>query len=416
MRKNTFFSQALRSGSLKKEYQIIWRFFYNNILAYLFLYIQNVLINRYMPTEYLGPFSYNQSLLILFTSVYSIEVYSVYLRYIGYCNEKELLKVSRKILSIASLLFLLTTLIYFKSAYYIVFFGYMWMRERLYFFRSKMDINTYGRIKMLQYFLSICFLIILILTGNINHETLLAGIGTSYLILSIVYNFNNKSKKAAISEDLPIVSEKEIIKYALPLSFNAIVVWVLGAADQMLIDKYLDVFTLTYYSVGFRIINVIRIGIGVIMEYWPRFYFERMEKRDYNAIKFMYMIFMVIVAILCIGMIIFSEQLYWLMGASQYSHMRWMYCILALSEMFRLWGAINMTFQSYIKNNTINVICLSVLGGAKLFVNWLNIENKGVLILLNTTLLCYLIYFLSSIYFGCFKERQYKYNRTRKHL
>ncbi len=416
MRKATFFPKALKGESLKKEYQIIWRFFYNNIFAYIFLYIQNVLINRYMPTEYLGSFSYNQSLLILFTSVYSIEVYSVYLRYIGYCNEKELLKVSRKILFIASLLFCITAILYFKSVYYIWFLGYMWMRERLYFFRSKMDINTYGRIKLLQYFISICFLIILILTGNINHKTLLAGIGISYLILSFLYNFNGKSKNADVSDDLPIVSEKEIIKYALPLSFNAIMVWVLGAADQMLIDKYLDALTLTYYSVGFRIINVIRIGIGVIMEYWPRFYFERMENHDYNAIKFMYMIFMAIVAILCIGTIIFSEQLYWLMGASQYSHMRWMYCVLALSEMFRLWGAINMTFQSYIKNNSINVICLSFLGGVKLFINWMNIENKGVFILLNSTCLCYLIYFFCSIYFGCFKERQFKWNYTHKHL
>lgn len=75
-----------------------------------------------------------------------------------------------------------------------------------------------------------------------------------------------------------------------------------------------------------------------------------------------------------------------------------------------------MTFQSYIKNNSINVICLSFLGGVKLFINWMNIENKGVFILLNSTCLCYLIYFFCSIYFGCFKERQFKWNYTHKHL
>ncbi|MDD4321761.1 MAG: hypothetical protein PHH31_09505 [Acidaminococcaceae bacterium] len=404
---NGYFKQ-IKNGSLKGEFGIVWKFFYNNLLAYILLYLQNVLINRYMPLESLGQFSYGQSMMILFSSVYSMEVYSAYLRFIGCNNEKELVGIVRKVLFIASALFSVTVLIYFRLPLYILFFGYMWMRERLYFFRAKMDISTYGRIKIFQYLLSIFILFILIIFNGLNEKSMLVGISISYLAVSLVYNFNDKAKKIIkLEDDLPAVETKEIIRYALPLSFNAIVVWLLGAADQMLIDRYLDAMTLTYYSVGFRIINVIRIGTGVIMEYWPRFYFERMGRRDYSAVKIMHIIFMGVVAALCVGTIVFSKPLYWLMGASQYSDMRWMFSMLAAAELFRQWGSINITFQSYMKNTSINVLCLSVLGGIKLIINWMFIKEAGVSILFHTTLGCYFLYYMCSLYFGSWKERQY---------
>jgi O-antigen/teichoic acid export membrane protein len=269
-----------------------------------------------------------------------------------------------------------------------------------------MDITTYGRIKIFQYAFSIVLIAILAYTNLMNHKTVLIAIGLSYVIVSIIYMFNNKAKRVTVVNDnLPSLNIKEIFKYALPLAFNAIVVWVLGAADQMLIDNYLDSLTLTYYSVGFRIINVIRIGVGVIMEYWPRFYFERMEKKEYSAIRMMKIIFLGFVMVLCLGTALLSKPLYIVMGASKFVDMRWMFCYLALAELFRQWGAISFTFQSFMKNTSINVIVLSILGIAKLIINWLTIKSFGVNILFYTTLGCYFLYFLISLYFGLYKEK-----------
>lgn len=400
--------EKLTGNSLRSEFSVIWKFFYNNVIAYVLLYAQNVLINHYMPTESLGQYSYTQSLLILFTSIYSMEAYSAYLRFIGITNEKNLLKRVRQILFIASVLFSITVFAFFESPFYILFVGYMWMMERLYFFRSKMDITTYGRIKIMQYAFSIFFIGGLIVTKLLNHQTVLIVIGLSYVVVSVLYTFNSKAKRiTAVEDDLPQVKTGEIVKYALPLSFNAIVVWVLGAADQMLIDNFMDPLTLTYYSVGFRIINVIRIGVGVIMEYWPRFYFERMEKREYSAVRIMKILFLGVVTVLCLGTVIFSKQLYWLMGASKYADMRWMFCYLAIAEMFRQWGAILITYQSFMKNTSINVICLSVLGFAKFIANWFTINSMGVNVLFYSTLICYFLYFLASMYFGFYRERKY---------
>ena len=327
---------------------------------------------------------------------------------LGLLMKKKLLKRVRQILFIASVLFSITVFAFFESPFYILFVGYMWMMERLYFFRSKMDITTYGRIKIMQYAFSIFFIGGLIVTKLLNHQTVLIVIGLSYVVVSVLYTFNSKAKRiTAVEDDLPQVKTGEIVKYALPLSFNAIVVWVLGAADQMLIDNFMDPLTLTYYSVGFRIINVIRIGVGVIMEYWPRFYFERMEKREYSAVRIMKILFLGVVTVLCLGTVIFSKQLYWLMGASKYADMRWMFCYLAIAEMFRQWGAILITYQSFMKNTSINVICLSVLGFAKFIANWFTINSMGVNVLFYSTLICYFLYFLASMYFGFYRERKY---------
>lgn len=390
---------------LKEEFKVIWRFFINNFFAYLLLYVQNVLINRFMPVESLGQYSYVQSILTLLVSVCSMEIYSSYLRFIGFSHERSLLRSVRTILAIASLLFILLSLIGFQEPMYVLFFGSMWMSERLYFFRAKMDIKTYGRIKIIQYAISLAALAALITAKCLNEKTVLLAIGSSYCFVAIFYTFCDKARKFAKAEDeLPAARVSELVKYALPLSFNAIVVWLLGAADQMLINKYLDAVTLTYYSVGFRIITVIRIGTGIIMEYWPRFYFEKMEKRQYGLMKTLYKIFLFVVALLCIGTIVFSKYIYIIMGASNYLDYRWMFCILALSEMFRQWGAINMTYQSYVKNNVINVVILAVLGVIKLGTNWLCIAEYGVDILLKSTLICYVMYFAFSLYFGYYKQ------------
>lgn len=397
-----------RNSTLKGEFFVIWKFFYNNVFAYILLYAQNYLINRYMPLESLGQYSYTQSLLVLFASMYSMEVYSAYLRFVGINNEKTLRKVIRRILIVASALFGITILLFFDSPFYILFVGWMWMRERMFFFRAKLDITTYGRIKIIQYVLSIISIGILLKINRLDHETLLMSMGVSYLFVATIYTFNNKAKESANDEySLPLIKSKEIVNYALPLSFNAIVVWILGAADQMLIDKYMDSLTLTYYSVAFRIIGVIRIGVSVIMEYWPRFYFERMDRQDYDAVKTMKKIFLVVITVLCLGTVIFSKYIYFFMGAADYVDMCWMFMYLAFAEMFRQWGAVLMTFQSFMKNTYINVISLAALGGCKLVVNWLMIEDEGVNILFWSTIICYFCYFVLSIYYGKYKEIEY---------
>lgn len=390
---------------LREEFKVIWQFFINNFFAYLLLYAQNVLINRFMPLEALGQYSYVQSVLALLISVCSMEIYSSYLRFVGFYSEKSLIKSVRVILAIASLLFILLSFIRFKEPMYILLFGSMWMSERLYFFRAKTHIRTYGRIKLTHYAIVLMALIALIVTNCLNEKTVLLAIGSSYCIVALFYTFPCKAESSTGSKDeLMVVKASELVKYALPLSFNAIVVWLLGAADQMLINKCLDATTLTYYSVGFRIITVIRIGTGIIMEYWPRFYFEKMENKQYELMKILYKIFIFIVMLLCVGTIMFSKYIYIIMGASSYLDYRWMFCVLALSEMFRQWGAINMTYQSYVKNNIINVVILTVLGVIKLGTNWLCITSYGVVILLKSTLICYILYFILSLYFGYYKE------------
>ena len=128
--------EKLTGNSLRSEFSVIWKSFYNNVIAYVLLYAQNVMISRYMPTESLGQYSYTQSLLILLTSIYSMEAYSAYLRFIGITNEKKLLKRVRQILFIGSVLFSITVFAFFESPFYILFVGYMLMRVRMTFFRS----------------------------------------------------------------------------------------------------------------------------------------------------------------------------------------------------------------------------------------------------------------------------------------
>ena len=398
------------NDDFKGELRIIWQFFYNNFLAYILFYLQSYLINRYMPQESLGQFSYAQSMLMFFCSVYSMEVYSAYLRFIGVNSDKSLLQITRRTLSVASLLFGITVIWYFKSPIYLLFFAYMWMFERLYFFRAKLDIKTYGLIKILQHLISVSILVWLIMLNQLNEKTMLFALGVSYGIVALLYNFNGKARQYTdIEANLPSVPTKDILRYCVPMSFNAIVIWLLGAADQMLINIYLDPMTLTYYSVAFRVIAVIRLGVGIVMEYWPRFYFESMVNMAYEKMRTMKVIFLCFVILLCGCSVWLSAPLYHVMGASQYVQARWMFSMLAIAEAFRVCGSILITYQAFIKNTIINIACLSILSSGKLLVNWLFINQFGVRLLLYTTITCYVLYFICALFFGVYKERKYIY-------
>ena len=394
-------------ASLKSEFSVIWKFFYNNALAYLMLYLQNFLINRYMPTEAIGQFSYCQSILTLLVSVYSMEIYSSYLRFMGYTNNQSLIDLIKKVMIVASALFSISVLWFFREPGYILFFGFMWMQERLYFFRSKLQINLYGQVKIIQYLLSLLSIGALIYYNSLNERTLLICIGLSYVLVAIFYNYYGSKDTCDNTTSLDNVNAKEVFQYAVPLSFNAIVVWILGAADQMLIDCYLDNTTLAYYSVAFRIIGIIRIGSGVILEYWPRFYFERMETKDFHSVKQMQFLFLCFVTLLSLGSMYFADYLYIILGASAYTNNSWMFFLLALAEMFRQWGSIGITFQSFKKNTVINISCLSILGISKLVFNCMYIDEYGVIILFYSTIACYFLYLLCGLYFGILRERHY---------
>jgi O-antigen/teichoic acid export membrane protein len=343
-----------------------------------------------------------------------MEAYSTYLRFWGYYDDKRLIQIVRRVLLVASILFSITVILFFDSVAYILFFAFLWVQERLYFFRAKVDIKTYGRIKILQNILITLFTTALIFSRLITYKNVLLAYGFSYLIVAIIYNIiGGKSTKYDVKSKPLVV--KDIFKYSMPLSFNAVVVWLIGAADQVLINQYLDTMTLTNYSVAFRLLGVVRLATGVIMEYWPRFYIERIEKRQSIAIQKMRNLFCAYIIIISVGTALFSGVLYYIMGASSYSGTKWIYVALSIAEIFRIIGSINMTFLSYKNNTSINVICLSVISVTKFLINMLLIHSYGVEVLLLTTLIGYVVYFGLSIYFGRLPEKRFLVNEENKY-
>lgn len=408
--KNILYKIYYSVSILGDERKVLLGFVQTNLGVYLFMYVQNYLINRFMPNAELGMFSYYQSLLILFAGIYSMESYSSYLRFVDFQSDKSLLRINRIILIIASLALSLTVILFFESWYLVLFVGYMWFRERVYFFRAKLDIATYGRIKILQYLLSTLYVILLIGTKRMSCNLLLAGIGGSYCLVAAIYNCNYSSRIITDNnnkKNLPSVKIKDILQISFPLAVNSIVTWLLHSADQMLINKFLDVSILTQYSVALRNISIINLCISIIMEYWPRFYFENMEKGCFKKIRVMKRIFIAGIIFLEVSMAVCSGVVYQIMGAGQYIDSKRMFVLLLAANCFQTLASINMTYQTYMKNTSLYVICLSILSILKYVTNYKFIIKCGINFILITTVICYFLYFLCSIYWGCVKERQY---------
>lgn len=395
----------------KKEYnndfQILCVFAVNNIFVYVLIYIQNVLINKYMLPGDLGLFSYNQTILNLMVGVYSLEAYSAYLRFVGYYSYQDIVRKVRVILLVASVLFVATSVVVWKSFAYLLFFFFIWYRERMYFFRATSRIKKYGLVKIIQGLLLLLMLFILIHFNLLNHKSLILCYGLSYLITTLIFCRDGVNSNDIVLEPTIPLDNRKILRYIIPLGFSAIVVWLLGAADQLLINQFLGPVDLTNYSVAFRLLGIVRLGTGIIMEYWPRFYIEKIETRDLSSLKKMRFLFVVVVILISLGSAIFSKMFYFILGASAYSSSRLLYSVLSIGEAFRILASILMTFQSYKNNTSISIGCLGAIGILKFAINLFFIQHTGVWFLVVSTVVGYFIYFICAIFFGWLPERKF---------
>jgi O-antigen/teichoic acid export membrane protein len=84
--------KKLGLSTLNGELRILLTFLYNNAAVYVLIYLQNYIVNQYMPSDQYGLYSYNQTLLMLFVSVYSMDAYGSYLRFLGFYDENKVVK------------------------------------------------------------------------------------------------------------------------------------------------------------------------------------------------------------------------------------------------------------------------------------------------------------------------------------
>lgn len=396
-----------------KDMKIVKLFVQGNIFVYILIYVQTVLINTGLSPYDLGKFSYHQSLFMVIISVISLTIYSSHLRFLGFVDTNKLLNLIRKVLTIATFLFVVIVLVIWGEWRFIAFAGLMWFNEQLYYFRSLSRIKLYTAMKFIQHTIMICFIGVLLILKQANYETILLATGLTYIAAYAL--FYRKRKKCPIEKQVKEeFSTKDIFKYCAPAAGTVVSLYMLAAADQILINAYLLPSDLSDYAMAFRTLLIIQLFTSFFMDYWPRFYFENAPNRNYGYIKKMGFGFKTAITVFSVLCILLAVPIYYIMGAQAYvGQSVVIFSLLVFGEIFRVFGSINMTYRSFKKQAIYNLTILGGLGVIKLIIGYLFIEEYGITILLYTTVGSYITYWVLSYFLSVRAEKKFMLSNER---
>jgi O-antigen/teichoic acid export membrane protein len=358
------------------------------------------------PTD-LGKYSYYLSLLTVILSVMSLTIYGAYLRFLGFVNTKKLIRFAKLVLIIATIGYSIVVIILWKKLAFIPLLGIIWFNEELYFFRSLSRIRLYTMMKFTRRVLVILLLLLFFIIDSINFEKMIFLTGLTYLTTYLVFRFFRSESDVHIIQKESF-KRKDILKYSMPGAVSVLSLYFLASADQVFINSYLTPLDLSNYAMALRTLAVIKLFSAVFMDYWPRFYYEKAKEKSHVEIKKMGLLFKVSIIAFSVFCIAVASPIYILLGAKAYiGQSTLIFSVLVFSEIFRVFGSINMTFRSFTKESIYNVTILGLLGLMKIGVNFLFIEKYGLTILLLSTITSYILYWLISIFVSVRAEKLY---------
>ena len=386
----------------------LFTFFY--FLNSCFIYAHNFGLNYFLPVEEMGTYSNLNSICNLLVSICSLEIYCVYLRFLDSGCNKNLRSQVNTVLLCAFFIYATVIFVAFKSFLLLPFFCFSLYRERLYYYRAKLQIVKYGVIQLVFYVISILMIITLFSLHILKGYNFIFSQGIIYGILYLLcicffrkVKENNRLDDHCKSKETPL---RDLLKYSVPGAVSGLFGWAIGAADQAFINAHLSVEIQAGFAVAFRTIGVIRILAGSFFEFWPRYYVQQIEKKALISLTKARSLFVLLYILSSLLMIYFAKFLYLLMGAGKYSGTVWIFQVLMVSEIFRVLGSLNVTYFSYILRGYLITIAFGVLGSLKLGANFFYNENLGVEFFVYSTVFIYVLFFLFSIS-ALFAERKH---------
>ncbi|QJP34913.1 hypothetical protein F0365_11180 [Nonlabens sp. Ci31] len=326
----------------------------------------SIIVNKNMTKEELGLYNYNKSLLEFAAYASSLLLYRGYLRFNITGNNISLFN-KVKFVNFIAFVFLEILAYYLTRSYWALLFPFfIFYEERLYFFRSLMIVKKVNFLKISSSLLSLSLLLIFLHFNFIEPNFVLFAYGLGF-ILALLFYFNKKK----IKKDFEIITWRKILFYSLPGLGAVIVRLSLDVSSQYLIKSEFDLIELSKYAIATRVLLSIKLFSSLLMMFFPILYFREIKIKNINFINRTRIMSLSLMLLIVILSIIFRNQIYWLMGASDYMEYSYMYSFLVISEFFfviaGLWGIYlsyalktHVTLLIYLLGAVFNIIILGL--------------------------------------------------------
>lgn len=386
-------------------------FIIGGVIAILLGYIANFLINRNLSKEDMGLFSYYYNLFGLLVTVFSINVYSTYLRFNTGKFNLEQLKKNVRLISVSAtvvlgiLIFIITRNVLISTYSFLILFN-----ERTYFFRSEKKIRQMNGIKYLSSSVLIVGLLYFVKFKELTFDKALLCYGFGYIISVIVGWFIERKNKNCVFinyDDKESISLNKLLKYSIPVTLTTIVSWFSHVSDQVIMKQFLSLTELGTYAISYRIIVVIQIFTSLFLMYYPMLYFEEADNNNYSLINKIRNSFIFILLLITVVLIFSREYVYILLGATQYLEFTNIFIYLVIVEFIRIVSGLFLSFRSYTLQTTYALFAILIPTICQLVLNIVFIPKFGVYFAAFTQVASALIYLLITIFIAIIPERKH---------
>lgn len=194
---------------------------------------------------------------------------------------------------------------------------------------------------------------------------------------------------------------KYALSFNLPLIPHYLSQIVLSHSDRIMIDKFCDTASVSYYSVAYSVAMVMLIFNSAVSQTMNPWIYRSIKDEKYDRIgKVSYTILIVIACLNFIAVSVGPEILS-IMAPASYSKAIWVIPPVTVSVYFTFLYNLFATFEYYYKK-TKWVMVASVVGAiTNIVLNAIFIPKFGFIAAGYTTLACYILYSVAHYYFMC---------------
>lgn len=220
---------------------------------------------------------------------------------------------------------------------------------------------------------------------------------TSMLLMEILfclpfYLKNINIKNIIKNKEEVFLYWKYLLKFQIPLVFHSLSYLVLGQADRIMIGNMVGTTETAIYSVAYSLASVLSIFQTSINQSFKPWRYQKLEERDYSAIKKVSNVLLIFMGIVIIAFILVAPEIMKLLFNSEYYDAIWIIPSVTLSVYFMFLYNIFTDIQSYYGETRyiafVSIICAIV----NIVLNYFAINMFGYIACGYTTLFSYILF------------------------
>jgi len=242
---------------------------------------------------------------------------------------------------------------------------------------------------VLPYLLAIfLFLVVDLRTANVFALTQSGVFAVSVLVLIVLMRRSKfKIKKAYTYLQQSIV-------LALPLVPTTLSSYLLTFSDRYMIDFFLEKSNVADYTIAFTVASILTFLVLALNNVWQPFLLNQLRNPDFKEIRKNCRRYILVVAVIGIGLILFQEIILLALGSKEYLEAKGIIPILVLANFFYFLYTTYSSVLWYYKKKWLVSTPVIISALLNICLNFYLLPIYGYKVAAYTTLACYIVQFL----------------------